>query len=1466
MSFYNQKFGKFFLLAAFLSSAALLPACGSKKKNDNPQPPVDPIVLRTLPSTIEIVSDKGCYIDDDCKAGMFCFQGMCTAECQTADDCGGADCNENGRCVAKANKAGEGSPVLPETLPDVTVIEADRTVIEAAEGDAKVTYAVRTDKDIAQGAILYRLDIDGEGTTAAKRAEGERDFHFEIPAGLAAADASHAAVQTVNLVSSIGNWTINVIPKVKTAGRYEGSVVFNQFGGAELPVEMAFEVEPSYAESLNDVTSMKVALPSSLQELFSPESVEATADGTKWVRLTMKKEQAQNCVSEQTCWSAAFSTNDFHQGTSDIFGTNSLNRSIRIEVNSLDRSNKRIQGYLRDTWKGLYRKATQGSNMTWADVTAEGAFLLTRMDGLKKVTPIEDHTPAESVTVGEPANTLSLARCTQTGAYDATLAADVCPAAASGLDSVDGDTLAACGNALASALLDSDDLTSKIVLCYMSNASASGGEHCETPDGLTFADFLKKCAAKDGYCVEDPKFTCAGDILARAYQLSSGSGATAAQVLSNWQSIVRESYLGPQLAAFQNDVNARIDWLQSTEVPQILASAFTELNTRILTSWENNVLNTHFSVLGSQFTPHSMETLARETEDEAISSTRTGLLGDASSTWEGAMTALTTASARWNELYTDTITRAAKTSSVRKRMIDLYVAALVLSDLNKAGGNSSANASFGSGFRELLLSLEQLSRSFNDLVFMRDAEVVVPRSVDPMSDRNTLISERKTKAEQAVNKAYTAIDAIIEKYQNQQLSQETVVGELNAQLLALAGDLADICGLPSGCTAQQFLDGKEGCGISTALGECGVQASGEAAAGEAGTALRAYATALLDVESAKSAYQTYTTKLQLETESAEGFAKNIQAWDRQRREASAKVQQHLDAIAAIDDAQLAAEVAVIKESMEKRAKALADQAARVAEWSTIRINGANHDYKELIKISALNSTANALNIGGEYAADTAEALKEASPEIGQDSFGKTTITQNAGGVAMLAGATVKFLAATAANILESAALGVSDALEHEQALREAKMENQQDLAELAALKTENELANMADQLRLREIQSEQAKGAIEDLIASIQENLELDMAQAKEMQELADRQTRLKQMLAERQGYVLAAKRAELKALQVFNDYLSAVQRAQLTQVRFDRLKVRHDNVANILTSPTAIFAFANRLQGAEDKLANAKASLYDYLAAIEYYAVRPFIDQRRAILLARSTTQLEAIAADLDRLVDNCGGTVNKSSVELSLRDDILKVGFDTETMTAAERFRAILDDATIGVDTLIRYSSDANVGQAIAARRAKGTTFQIDLNTFANLASSCNAKIDSLEIMLVGEGLNKAGSGTLRPTVSFIYDGASQLRSCQPDIEAVVSTVTPGSTSYGAISYLKTDGRSVSPIAGVNEYTSAGSQIDTANYSLQGMPLASTYSVLIDTTVGENPNVDWSKLEDIKLKLNWVYQDNFTKTSQCY
>ena len=54
-------------------------------------------------------------------------------------------------------------------------------------------------------------------------------------------------------------------------------------------------------------------------------------------------------------------------------------------------------------------------------------------------------------------------------------------------------------------------------------------------------------------------------------------------------------------------------------------------------------------------------------------------------------------------------------------------------------------------------------------------------------------------------------------------------------------------------------------------------------------------------------------------------------------------------------------------------------------------------------------------------------------------------------------------------------------------------------------------------------------------------------------------------------------------------------------------------------------------------------------------------IPRRIAILLARNPSQLEAIANELVRLERACGGIVNYETAELSLRDDLLKVGFNT-------------------------------------------------------------------------------------------------------------------------------------------------------------------------------------------------------------
>ena len=146
----------------------------------------------------------------------------------------------------------------------------------------------------------------------------------------------------------------------------------------------------------------------------------------------------------------------------------------------------------------------------------------------------------------------------------------------------------------------------------------------------------------------------------------------------------------------------------------------------------------------------------------------------------------------------------------------------------------------------------------------------------------------------------------------------------------------------------------------------------------------------------------------------------------------------------------------------------------------------------------------------------------------------------------------------------------------------------------------------------------------------------------------------------------------------------------------------------------------------------------------------------------------------------------------------------------------------------------------------------FRIDLSDFANLASTCNAKNVALKVKLVGD------LGTARPTVSILYDGTSQLRSCQPGLDAYIEGIGAERTSFGEVSSFRSAGRAVSPVAGIGEFP------ESVNQSLGGLPLAGTYAILIDTELGENRNVNWDNLEDIELEIEYSYQDLFPE-GQC-
>ena len=205
-----------------------------------------------------------------------------------------------------------------------------------------------------------------------------------------------------------------------------------------------------------------------------------------------------------------------------------------------------------------------------------------------------------------------------------------------------------------------------------------------------------------------------------------------------------------------------------------------------------------------------------------------------------------------------------------------------------------------------------------------------------------------------------------------------------------------------------------------------------------------------------------------------------------------------------------------------------------------------------------------------------------------------------------------------------------------------------------------------------------------------------------------------------------------------------------------------------------------------------------------------------------------------------------------LGMKRDVFAGESDTQVLTPAQRFRALLRRASIPIDTRVRYSTDENIGDVITSRSVFAASFPIRLTDFANLPQTCNAKIASIGVELVGEGL----PANLRPTVSVLYDGTSELRSCQANIDQVVAALDPGTTNFGKITRFRTQGRSVTPVARVNGFADLAND----NRGLEGLPLSSTYTLLIDPTIGDNRFVDWTQLEDIRLRIGYAYQDVFT------
>ncbi|MBR4985342.1 MAG: hypothetical protein IKY83_06365 [Proteobacteria bacterium] len=1540
--------------------------------------------------TFDMTSTTGCALDSDCTTGMFCFHGTCTKQCSEELPCESGTCSPNGRCIADARKSLR-SEILDQNKNDILEAQKSNIVeqIPAAEvtlapaekiyvplGAEHITTKLVTAKDYGPINYIVQNPMTDDTTnllTSSPEVDektGRSTYTLTLPVK-ASSLGDQGAVERLIIDTSVGSFEVALAPQKKTTARYEGMVSADQFAGVGVPVRFIIETQPEFVTHFDEIQSITLYMPSSGNDLLSPESVTDHTE-TTWSKVVMSKETS-NCMDADKCFAAEYSTNDFTFPSSRLLdASHKVNRSIRIEINGYDSDAMMFDGSMRDILAGIYRETGANGTMQWAKATMNGTFIVTRKSSF---------TPGDKAyTVKEhEKQTEKLREINQTNAYVCTAeslaALFTCPTAEpcdlSACKTITLDDFKAgkpeattCLIKAADALIAAEDRVSLIIEKLITKEASD----LKPVQGFaTLQDFMDSCALEDGICKDRPEIACAVDLLGRAYLVSTED--TKLHILQNWHQLLRESYLGRQYSAWQNDTDVRRKWLENATAPSFLSATLEKLNTDRLAEWETKVFAAHLNVLKRQFNQTSLEVLTRVDANSQIVSSRDLILAEFAEGWEGVSDALSLGLRRYDTLYQGTTQRIEKAEQMRPHLFDLYYAGLVETALNKATDNGSLNASYGKSLSENVLRLKSLGQSFDDLVFMRDAEVVTSTSVDPLSGNAQVLSDRQKLAKDTVAAAQAKRDRVFDDYDQKTIDKAQINATLSNTVDTLLTELVNICGLPKGCdTAKENnctprtepgycgfdipTDSERKGALDTILNESTIDITAKnkyyaeknyelnaedllketqltdyyslTSTGEAAEAILAYRAAVKDLDIAKADFLALSNKVAIAKSTCDTYASNIENWNNNRIELLSKVQENIDVINAHYDNITAAEREKLSQDINSLQQAYNQQSTYVDEWKKLSATYkddqiADLEYAEKLAKAAMSTDYAASLI--DRATESAATFFEEPTEIGK----ATGFVSTVGGIK---GATV-----TAGNLiagaLEGASLGLNiaqTASEVNQAVRDinyaynteiASLQNDLKIAELEiefqkalayyqsykneaackeAIKSESSAiqchaAKVCDcseaTENLPEISSEDscptdknckvvdgwvaagldqwilseqnAIDTLDEINDTMRELFEIQNAYEQDLQALdfkRDEYLIMSQDLLTKREQII---KAEIAMYAAKKHYYAVIQRAMMLKSQYDAASQRLQKINNLYSTPATIFAFASDLEIVESKIELAKERIYDYLAAVEYLSVRPFVDLRRATYLARSTNDLDAIIDQIDTVVSKCGGgKPNTASVEVSARE-MMGITQDLGNITMSERFQTVIAKGNIPINSLTRYTVDTTVRDLLNKKiDLRSGTFAVTIDKSMNLATTCNAKIESIAVQLVGQDLIKEGAGSnVTPTITVFYDGQTQLASCQPNIETLVSTIGT-KTSYGKYSTFIVEPTKISPTAKINEY-------GESNITLDGKPFATSYTVLIDTQISENAKINWDNLEDIKLKINYTYQDLFPNNSAC-
>ncbi|MBO4350100.1 MAG: hypothetical protein J6A01_04020 [Proteobacteria bacterium] len=1642
--------------------------------------------------TRDMNSQEGCSLDADCMEGAFCFNNQCVVQCnqELGLNCGsGYYCQASrGRCVSQSYLEGLQSvtdeieaagdslkeeeknaklaafelKAKREGMTDVVYSvlgqkNEDNTTVEKVRIQSTVPYTSIVTEDTKTlnitaadsiGKVQYAVKVEGMGlpvlktAKSIKKTDGTYQYDFDIDVKaiklhkrnkslLRQNSTSDLEPTNYEIISSAGSYAGTLIKPVEAKGYYTGNVRPDTIlSGSPLPIRMYLDVEPTNPENFDAITKIKIYLPSSGADIFSPlASVDAKGNeiGERWSVVEMAKESdPKKCLSQTKCYVAKFSSNEFAiQNSRLITPGHKLNRAMRIEFSDYEPTSLTFYGVLKDDMTGFYRESAIEDGVlkrSWNISEMQGEFNVTIAgwfddDIAKKA---KSHTPESQkirdvkdapIQICTNQTTKKLLKYADNrrkelygGSCEGITEADLkaqCEADKSKFDKCkkdyedlkDDERWFCVQNSVEGIIHDNTRLSAVLESVLVADTESGNTDKtveisCDngTKEIHNFKDFMEVCGMKECHiCDERPELVCGADLLARKFldnELETIDEK--ATVMSEWISIMRESYLAQEYIAWNNDTEIRKSWLKGAVYDGTFASSvMNKFNNDLLARYNKEVLGVQHDIMGKQFMQTALEMLAQtvmsvKEADKVtkVSSYRNTILSELSQTWQSVAEGLGLSARRHDVLTQDDSARLAAAGELRMTLFDLYFAGLIESKINLGADAASLNAGYGSNLVSTINKITSLDQPFESLVFMRDGEIFRDtRVVTNLTD--TALGSLQKAAEKSVANAEKRRGEIFDRMDAEALEAAKNKDNYLTALEDLRSQIVNLCGYPADCDTVEkqknckiFTDvyacgfslqskdsitysdaagnqidientldtktdlnddnntpGKRKSGIKMALDyskcfkvkektdgtgtETTVAIEDPICAGglkmtnnqfevtqvgsnqsKAALAILDYRAAVLDYETAVTEYEIHAQKVANNFETLDAYAQNIANWNEERKTHVENIHNKLKDIAQYQNNIMALNDEISKLELKEMEEEYTLTSGAYSNWATVAS----------INMVAQNAAAAVIHASNLKGIQVNTAIDNADSDLQRDMlkaimYNTTPRNDHSIGVMLDPSGNIDAAAAKAAAKKAYTDAAKSDGAKAELQKQKVQLETAAEAADFAAQMAEINFEFGIDQMD-RQLEKDIAEkqynlavaisnlglddegkivekgGHDESYYQDLINKLESDVEWLKEDYARKDAYERDKQnfefMRNEFRNTALdlfkLLQDVKVKEMAVYRakiNYLTIALEAELLADQFNNKMQRYQEISNIEFSASKYFQHASDLELAETYIESARNDLSDYLTAVEYLTVRPYVDLRRSIYTARGTNDLVLLKEQIDDLTLRCGsGNESDNTVTISMRNRMGIADDVVDGLTPADRFHSILAAGNLPISAQTRYSVDGKIGDMLKKGEYYSGSFSLN-KSFANIAGSCNAKISDIRIRFVSKsGQPIRPKGDAAPAVTLFYGGQSQLLSCHSNIEAITKSIG-NRTTFGKYSTFNTDpfGDSVNvslfnvPEGEDYQLESMPDFSNVTNYKgLNGYPLMATYTIVFDPNYGENKDIEWDNVADIEVQFSYT------------